>query len=136
MAHVPFTAQKNLACMAHALASGKVASATHQHPPFGFQVWHEWPGPLSRCRYICRRNLTMDSPAVASPDSSSPAKGRAAPTATAENTKNSMIAGMAKFLVAAMISSFSLSALSPFYCSVSLTSELAGSSLTMRKCLL
>ena len=107
MAHVPFTAQKNLACMAHALASGKVASATHQHPPFGFQVWHEWPGPLSRCRYICRRNLTMDSPAVASPDSSSPAKGRAAPTATAENTKNSMIAGMAKFLVAAMISSFS-----------------------------
>ena len=31
--------------MAHALASGKVASATHQHPPFGFQVWHEWPGP-------------------------------------------------------------------------------------------
>jgi hypothetical protein len=50
----------------------------------------------------------MDSPAVAcTPDSSSPAKGRAAPTATAENTKNTMIAGMAKFLVAAMISSFS-----------------------------
>jgi hypothetical protein len=56
-----------------------LASATHGHPLFGSQVEHEAPGPLSRCQYRCRINLTTDSPAVASPDSS-PTEGRAAPS--------------------------------------------------------
>lgn len=46
----------------------------------------------------------MDSPALASPDSSSPAKGLAAWTATAENTKNAMSASRKKLIGAAMIS--------------------------------
>lgn len=84
---------------------------SRQHPPFGFQVWHECPGPLDRCR----RNLLAitDSPAVAvapAEGSSSPAKGRAALTTTvvaaaaAESTKNTTITGATNLLATAMVS--------------------------------
>jgi hypothetical protein len=66
-----------------------------------------------------------DSPAtVPSPAHSSPAKGRAAPTAaTTESTITNMIAGATSFLVSAMVATFSLRV---FPCSLSLTSEPAG----------
>jgi hypothetical protein len=89
---------------------------SRQHPPFGFQVWHECPGPLGRCR---RNLLATDSPAPAvapAEGSSSPAKGRAALTTTvvaaaaAESTKNTTITGATTNLLAtAMVSPRSLS---------------------------
>lgn len=84
---------------------------SRQHPPFGFQVWHECPGPLGRCR---RNLLATDSPAPAAvapaEGSSSPAKGRAALTTTvvaaaaAESTKNTTITGATNLLATAMVS--------------------------------
>ena len=78
-------------------------TATHGgggHPLFGLQVVHEGPGPLSRCQYSCRMNLTMESPTAASPGSSSSGRGRAAAEPSAiENAMASMItAGSTRFL--------------------------------------
>jgi len=79
-------------------------TATHGgggHPLFGLQVVHEGPGPLSRCQYSCRMNLTMESPTAASPGSSSSGRGRAAaePSAIENTTMASMItAGSTRFL--------------------------------------
>jgi len=82
-------------------------TATHGgggHPLFGLQVVHEGPGPLSRCQYSCRMNLTMESPTAASPGSSSSGRGRAAVEPSAiDNTMTSMItAGSTRFFSTAM----------------------------------
>jgi hypothetical protein len=93
------TARRWLGC--HARASFCETAIHHGgggHPLFGSQVepLHEGPGPLSRCQYSCRMNLTMESPpppTAASPASSSPtSRGRAAAEpSTIDDAMSSMI---------------------------------------------